>query len=74
MADDRHVYVSCDTRASFAEIRELLTQKAVQFGEANGHVVSVSHSFDPNDPDGTPYSLIMVAEAPEELRAESAED
>jgi len=67
MATERHVYVSCDTRASFAEIRELLTQKAVQFGDANGHLVSVSHSFDPNDSDGTPYSLILIAETPEEL-------
>lgn len=60
----------CDRRRSFAEVSELLANRMIDVSNAGGSVLSVSHAVDPSDPEGA-YSVIVVAEAPEEIRAEA---
>ena len=65
-----HRSVWCDHRATFGELTELLSNRMIDLANAGGRIVSVSHAVDHDDPEGA-YTLIVVAEAPEEIVASS---
>jgi hypothetical protein len=65
---EKVIQVSSDRRETFAELILRLGERVLAISKADGgRLLSASHACDPRDPDGMPYSLVVVAEANEAI-------
>ena len=60
-----------DRRETFEEIVEVVANRAIDFAHAGGRVTSISHAVDRQDPEGKPFSVIVLGEAPQQVERTS---
>jgi hypothetical protein len=70
MSVGEHRHLWTEHCRDFAEVTELLANRSVDVANAGGRIISVSHAVDPDDPSGS-YSVIILAEAPEEVEVKA---
>jgi hypothetical protein len=63
MAGDRHIHLHLERFESYDEMGQYVVAEVMKLKDSpDGAVHALSHAVDRDDPEGKPYSLMMVVE------------